>query len=175
MTDRIGVAIVGCGGIAHPHQDAWRASSDLCAVRALADTNPAALQALHAKVSEATAYSDYHAALDREDVQVVEILTPPGLHYDIARDAIAAGKDVLIIKPLTVELRHADHLIELAEQQGVRLMAGQPMRFDLHLQKARELIQAGRIGRPTRFYSRGFMRQEWLRKILSIRPTPWPG
>jgi UDP-N-acetyl-2-amino-2-deoxyglucuronate dehydrogenase len=102
MSDKIGVAIVGCGGIAHPHLEAWRASADLCEVRALADTNPAALQALHARVSEAAAYADYHAALDRDDVQVVEILTPPGLHYDIARDAILAGKDVLIIKPFTV-------------------------------------------------------------------------
>ncbi|RIK40215.1 MAG: hypothetical protein DCC55_15735 [Chloroflexi bacterium] len=164
MPDKIGIAIAGCGGIAHPHLDGWRAASDLCEVRALADPNPAALQTLHAKVSEAAAYADYHELLDRNDVQVVEILTPPGLHYELARDAIAAGKDVLIIKPFTVELSHADHLIELARQKGVRLMAGQPMRYDPHLVKARELIQAGRIGTPTRFYARGFMRQEWLRK-----------
>jgi predicted dehydrogenase len=63
-----------------------------------------------------------------------------------------------------VELRHADRLIALAKEKGVRLMAGQPLRFDPHLVKAHELIQAGRIGRPTRFYARGFMRQEWLRK-----------
>jgi UDP-N-acetyl-2-amino-2-deoxyglucuronate dehydrogenase len=164
MNDMIGVAIVGCGGIAHPHLEAWKASSDLCAVRALADTNPAALQTLHAKVREAAAFADYRQAIDRSDVQVVEILTPPGLHYEIAAAAIEAGKDVLIIKPFTVELSEADRLIDLAKEHGVRLMAGQPMRYDPHLIKARELIQGGRIGRPTRFYSRGFMRQEWLRK-----------
>jgi predicted dehydrogenase len=43
-------------------------------------------------------------------------------------------------------------------------MAGQPLRFDPALRKAREVIQSGRIGRLTRFYARGFMRQEWLRK-----------
>jgi myo-inositol 2-dehydrogenase/D-chiro-inositol 1-dehydrogenase len=164
MSNKIGVAIIGCGGIAHPHLEAWRASADLCEVRALADPTPAALQALQVKANEAAAYADYHAALDRRDIQVVEILTPPGLHYAIARDAIQSGKDVLIIKPFTVELSHADQLIKLAEGQGVRLMAGQPMRFDPHLQKARELVQAGRIGTPTRLYARGFMRQEWLRK-----------
>jgi predicted dehydrogenase len=164
MDERIGVAIIGCGGIAHPHLDAWRASSDLCEVRALSDPNPDALNALHAKVPSAAAYEDYHSVLDRADVDVVEILTPPGLHWPIARDAILAGKDVLIIKPFTVELRHADRLIELAKEHKVRLVAGQPMRYDPHLIKARELIQSGRIGQPTRFYSRGFMRQEWLRK-----------
>jgi predicted dehydrogenase len=164
MIDHIGVAIIGCGGIAHPHLDAWRASADLCEVRALADTNPSALNTLHAKIPSASTYVNYHAVLEREDVQVIEILTPPGLHWPIARDAIAAGKDVLIIKPFVVELRHADRLIALAREKGVRLMAGQPMRFDPHFLKARELIQAGRIGRVTRFYSRGFMRQEWLRK-----------
>ncbi len=164
MANRLGVAIVGCGGIAHPHLDAWQASSDLCEVRALADPNPNALNALHAKAPAANTYTDYHAVLDRSDVDIVEILTPPGLHWATACDAIEAGKDVMIIKPFTVELRHADQLIALAKEKGVRLMAGQPMRFDPHLIKARELIQAGRIGEPTRFYSRGFMRQEWLRK-----------
>jgi predicted dehydrogenase len=165
MTDLLGVGIVGCGGIAHPHLDAWRASSDLCQVRALADPNLDALQALHSKVAEAAAYGDYHRILERDDVDIVEVLTPPGLHWPIAYDAIEAGKDVLIIKPFTVELSHADRLIALAEKKGVRLMAGQPMRFSPALIKARELIQAGHIGRPTRFYNRGFMRQEWLVKI----------
>lgn len=164
MADHIGVAIVGCGGIAHSHLDAWRASSDLCEVRALADPNPNALNALHARIPSATAFTDYHALLDRPDIQVVEILTPPGLHWQNAKDAILAGKDVIIIKPFVVELRHADDLIALARRQGVRLMAGQPLRYDAHMLKAHELLQSGRIGRPTRFYSRGFMRQEWLNK-----------
>jgi myo-inositol 2-dehydrogenase/D-chiro-inositol 1-dehydrogenase len=164
MADRVGVALIGAGGIAHPHLDAWRASSDLCAIIALADTNPDALRTLHAKTPEAATYADYHAVLDRADVQAVEILTPPGAHWPIARDAILAGKDVVIIKPFVVELRHADALIALARDKGVRLMAAQPMRFDAHLIKARELLQEGRIGRVTRLYSRAFMRQEWLRK-----------
>jgi predicted dehydrogenase len=164
MADPIGVAIVGCGGIAHPHLDGWLASSDLCEVRALADPNPDALNALHAKVPNAKAYLDYRQLLNRSDIQVVEVLTPPGLHWQNARDALLAGKDVLVIKPLVVELRHADDLIATAQQQGVRLMAGQPLRYDAHMRKARELLQSGRIGRPTRFYSRGFMRQEWLHK-----------
>lgn len=164
MAARLSVAIVGCGGIAHTHLDAWRASDDLCEVRALADTNPNALEALHRKVPDAAAYADYGDVLERADIDIVEILTPPGLHWAIARDAMEAGKDVLIIKPLTVELDHADQLIDLAQRKNVRLMAGQPMRFSPNLRKARELIQAGQIGQPTRFYSRGFMRQEWLRK-----------
>jgi predicted dehydrogenase len=167
MTEPFGVAIVGCGGIAHPHLDAWRASADLCQVRALADTYPDALAALHSKVPEAAAYADYTKVLRRDDVDIVEILTPPGLHWPIARDAIQAGKDVLIIKPFVIELSHADRLIALAEEAGVRLMAGQPMRFGQALLKARELVHAGRIGRVTRFYSRGFMRQEWLVKATS--------
>jgi predicted dehydrogenase len=164
MADKVGIGLIGCGGIAHPHLDGWLAASDWCEVRALADPNPAALDALHRKVPAATAYADYRALLERGDITAVEVLTPPGLHFDNARDSLDAGKDVLIIKPFTVELSHADELIRLARAQGRQLMAGQPMRFDPHILKARELIEAGRIGRPTRFYSRGFMRQEWLRK-----------
>lgn len=164
MREKIGVALIGCGGIAHPHLAGWQAAADLCEVRALADPNPSALAALQAKAGGATAYADYGELLQRDDIQVVEILTPPGAHYPNALDAIDAGKDLLIIKPFTVELSHADELIARAKAKGVRLMAGQPMRFDAHLIKARECIQQGRIGRPTRFYARGFMRQEWLRK-----------
>jgi predicted dehydrogenase len=164
VAERIGIGIIGCGGIAHPHLDAWRANAELCEVRALADPNPNALAALHAKVPSADAYADYQAMLARTDIQAIEILTPPGLHWQNGRDAILAGKDVIIIKPFVVELSHADDLIALARQQGVRLMAGQPLRYDAHMLKARELLQSGRIGQPTRFYSRGFMRQEWLEK-----------
>lgn len=167
MAERIGIGIVGCGGIAHSHLDAWLAAADLGEVRALADPNPDALGALHSKVTPATAYADYHQLLERDDIAAVEILTPPGLHWPIARDAIEAGKDVLIIKPFTVELSHADSLIALAHEKGTRLMAGQPMRFSPPLIKARTLLQEGRIGQPTRFYSRGFMRQEWLRKATN--------
>ena len=163
-SDKIGVAIVGCGGIAHPHLDAWQAASDLCEVRALADPDPNALNRLHAKVPSADAYADYTAILERKDIQLVEILTPPGVHRQNALDAIHAGKDVLVIKPFTVNLSDADAMIAAAKQQGVRLMAGQPMRYDLHMIKAREVIQSGRIGTPTRFYFRAFMRQEWLNK-----------
>ncbi|HXF63877.1 MAG TPA: Gfo/Idh/MocA family oxidoreductase [Caldilineaceae bacterium] len=164
MADLLGVGLIGCGGIAHVHLDGWRAAADLCEVRALADPNPNALNALHAKIPSAKAFGDYRHLLDRQDIQVIEVLTPPGLHWQNARDALLAGKDVLVIKPLVVELRHADDLIALAQQQGVRLMAGQPLRYDAHMRKARELLLSGRIGRPTRFYSRGFMRQEWLNK-----------
>jgi len=161
---KIGVAIIGCGGIAHAHLAGWQAADNLCQVRALADPQEAALRALHAKVADATIHTDYHAVLARDDIDAVEILTPPGLHYQIALDAIDAGKDILIIKPFTVELSHADAMIERAQNKGVRLMAGQPKRFDPHMIKARELVQSGQIGQPTRFYTRGFMRQEWLRK-----------
>lgn len=164
MGERLGVGIIGCGGIAHVHLNAWQASSDLCEVRALADPNPDALRSLHRKITSAATYMDYRALLDRSDIHVVDILTPPGLHWPVARDAIEAGKDVLIIKPFTVELRHADRLIDLARKRGVRLMVGHPLRFDPHLIKACELIRSGHIGQPTRFYARGFMRQEWLSK-----------
>jgi UDP-N-acetyl-2-amino-2-deoxyglucuronate dehydrogenase len=164
MADKIGVAIIGCGGIAHPHLAGWQAASDLCEVRALADPNPSALATLQGKAPTAQTYADYTELLRRDDIQVVEILTPPGAHYQNALDAIDAGKDLLIIKPFSVELSHADAMIAHAKAKGVRLMAGQPMRFDAHLIKARDLIQQGHIGQPTRFYARGFMRQEWLRK-----------
>lgn len=164
MAEKIGIGIIGCGGIAHPHLDAWKASSDLCEVRGLADTNPKALEALHAKIPTAKTYADYRQMLESKDIQAIEILTPPGLHWQNARDAMQAGKDVIIIKPFVVELRHADDLIKVAKEQGVRLMAGQPMRYEPHMQMAHEVIKTGRIGVPTRFYSRGFMRQEWLNK-----------
>lgn len=164
MSENIGIGLIGCGGIAHPHLAGWQAAADLCEVRALADPNPSALQALQAKVPSADIYADYRELLDRTDIHVVEILTPPGAHHQNVLDAIDAGKDVLIIKPFAVELSHADEMIAQAKAKGVRLMAGQPMRYDAHLIKARELVQQGKIGTPTRFYSRGFMRQEWLRK-----------
>ena len=164
MTVKIGVGIIGCGVIARRHLNGFLSSPDLCEVRALADPYAEALKSLHQQVPAATAYVDYHDLLARDDIQVVDVLTPPAIHYSVGCDAIRAGKDLMIIKPFTTYLGHADELIALAKSKGVRLMAGQPYRFEPHYQKGVELLRAGRIGRPCRIYSRGFMRQEWLRK-----------
>ncbi len=66
-------------------------------------------------------YTDYRRMLDREDVDVVGIYTPSGAHLEIACDVAAAGKHVLVTKPLEITLERADGIMEACQSAGVKL------------------------------------------------------
>lgn len=144
-----GFGIVGCGMIAHFH------------ARALADIRGAKLRAVVTSKPEngqsvldaAGGGGDIHADLDemlaRKDIDVVIICTPSGAHLEPGVKAAAAGKHVVVEKPLEVTLKRCDQLINACNKAGVALGAIFPSRFsdvNIELKKA---VDAGRFGRLT--------------------------
>jgi predicted dehydrogenase len=112
------------------------------------------------------AYRNYHEVLSRDDVHGVLIATPEHWHGTMARDALEAGKDVYVEKPMTLRL---DDALELREV----VLANPQMIFQVGTQKmilpkytvARDLITADAIGRPTfsqTSYCRNSRHGEWL-------------
>lgn len=80
------------------------------------------------------------------DITGIVIATPVSTHYKIARAAIAAGKSVLVEKPLATSYREAEELRESAARQGVVLMVGHTFEYSTPVRKIAEIISQGELG-----------------------------
>ena len=80
------------------------------------------------------------------DIDLVVIATPSFSHYDLAKQAIEAGKHVLVMKPLTTRVDHAEELCALAERQGVLLAVDHTFVFTGAVRRMKQLITDGEIG-----------------------------
>jgi UDP-N-acetylglucosamine 3-dehydrogenase len=100
------------------------------------------------------AYGDYRAMLEREQPDAVSIATPTALHQEIAIRAMEAGAHVLIEKPIadTVEGGHA--IINTAQKLDRKLMIGHIVRFNPAIQKLKEKLNEGALGRIYQIASR---------------------
>jgi predicted dehydrogenase len=140
-----GVAIVG-GGVIFPwHHDAI-ASLPNAAVRAVVDLVPEVAER-RAEEAGATAYTSLEQALERDDVDLVTVCVASGLHAEIGARAAAAGKHVLVEKPIEISLDGADRLIAACEQAGVALSVVSQHRYDPGPARLHQAIVEGRLGR----------------------------
>jgi predicted dehydrogenase len=84
--------------------------------------------------------------LKAPDLDLVVIATPSFTHFELAREALARGKHVLVMKPLATRAEQAEELCALAERQGVVLAVDHTFVFTGAVRKMRELIQGGEVG-----------------------------
>jgi predicted dehydrogenase len=93
------------------------------------------------------ATKDYRALLDRKDVDAVLIATPDHWHVSATIDAVAAGKDVYVEKPLTHDLTEGKRVIDAVRRSKQIVQVGMQQRSMPHLIKAREILQSGALGK----------------------------
>lgn len=140
----VSVLQVGCGAFGPVHLAAWRALG-LGSRLLVADPRPDVAQVVEASCPGARVVSDWRAALAEADV--VDILTPSHTHYAIAKEALAAGKDLFIEKPVTVAAAEAIELERLAAEAGRVVQCGLYFRFHPKAQGLKAAILAGTLGR----------------------------
>ena len=97
--------------------------------------------------------SDYNEILANDNIKAVVVATNAASHYAQAKQALAAGKDVFVEKPLTLNYRDAVELVELAERQQGILMVGHLMIHHPVSQQLREMITGGELGEVYYIYS----------------------
>lgn len=90
--------------------------------------------------------TDYREVLE-SDVEAVAIATPILTHHRVARDALLAGKHVLVEKPLTANSAEAEDLVEVADRLGLSLMVGHTFEYNPAVEHLRKLIASGELGR----------------------------
>ena len=97
--------------------------------------------------------SSYNAVLNDRAIDAVVIATPAECHYNMARMALEAGKDVYVEKPLTLHCDEAESLTDLAERQKRILMVGHLLEFHPAIVRLQEMIDQGELGAVEYIYS----------------------
>jgi predicted dehydrogenase len=90
--------------------------------------------------------ADLDDVLGDREIEAVVVATPVSTHFEVARRCLAAGKSVLVEKPLAMSRRHTAELSRLARETGRTLMVGHTFEYSAPVRKARDLIKSGELG-----------------------------
>ena len=96
---------------------------------------------------------EFSAVLSDPNVTAVALATPAVTHYEMAKAALEAGKDVLVEKPLAIDVKHGEELVQLAEAKGKILMVGHILRYHPAILRLQQLIREGTLGKINYLYS----------------------
>lgn len=143
----IRVAIVGTGNISKAHIEGWLNFPERSQIVAMVDIYPekAAQKAKEYNI-QCDIYDDHLKLLDREDIDLVDICTPPYVHAQIAINALRAGKNVLVEKPMAASLEECDAMIAAAKQSGKLLSAIAQNRFRKPIAGLKHILDTGLAG-----------------------------
>lgn len=92
-------------------------------------------------------YGSYTEILDRKDIDLVVNALPSHFHFDVTKDLLEHGFNVLCEKPFVPTVKLVDELVETAKKYGVALMTFQQSRFAAYFEKVKEVIASGDLGR----------------------------
>ena len=145
MNDLLRFGLIGCGRVAPRHAQSLGEIEDaeLVAVADIIESRSRKFALQYGGDS----YTDYHRVLNRQDVDVVNICVPSGLHAQIAIEAMETGKHVIVEKPIALSLIDANRMIVTARRTGVKLCVVLQNRYNPAMQDLRELVDSGRLGR----------------------------
>jgi predicted dehydrogenase len=111
----------------------------------LADANPDKAAQAAERFGVPRSFTD-HRELLALNPNVVLIATPHDTHYQLAKDALLAGADVMIEKPMVVDPTHGRELVAIARERGLALHVGYPYPYMRHSRLLRDLIESGELG-----------------------------
>ncbi|ALS28440.1 Gfo/Idh/MocA family oxidoreductase [Paenibacillus cisolokensis] len=147
MTKTLRIGIIGSGGIAGSHVAAYKELPDVEIV-AVADIVPGKAEQFIERhgLAGARAFADHRELLEL-DLDGVSICTPNVSHHRTTVDALRAGKQVLLEKPMSVTLAEAIEMTQAARETGNMLTIGFQPRYDPNMQLIREIVQTGKLGK----------------------------
>lgn len=115
---------------------------------ALADVNKGFLALMEKKLAKPVekTYVDYHDLLARQDIDGVIIATPDHLHHDCLLDAVRAGKDAYIEKPLARTIEEGENMVAKVKASKQIVQVGNQRRSGEHFKRAHDIVASGGIG-----------------------------
>ena len=144
---QVEVAVIGCGWCGGIRAESLSKSALVDRLH-ICEIKPDRLAEVKELTNPASATLDYKDITANPAIEVVYIsTTPEGSHYPIARDCLKAGKNVLLEKPIALELWEADDLIAIARDKGVKFTIGYSQRFCSKIAYAKKAIADGKLGK----------------------------
>lgn len=167
----IRIAIVGCGRIAKRHADLLGTGQISGAkLVAVCDVVPNRAETFSKKYG-VPGFTSTTELLAQSDAEVIVVLTPSGSHAAVAIEAAQDKRHVIVEKPMALTLEDADAMIAAADANGVQLFVVKQNRFNVPVVKAREALDAGRLGRLVL----GTVRVRWCRDQNYYDHDTWRG
>jgi predicted dehydrogenase len=148
MKASVGVGLIGSQFISTIHAEALHACSQ-ARLAAVASPTAGNAERLASRFGIPRAFTDYRELLNQTDVQMVVVGVPNHLHCQVVVDAAAAGKHVVIEKPMCLNLAEADRMIAACQSAGVKLMYAEELCFAPKYVRLKRLLDSGALGKPT--------------------------
>ena len=144
------IAVFGCG---YWGQNLVRNFHALGVLRAVCDPGEAGRARARQLAPEVEVLNDFARVFARPDIHAVVLATPAETHEPLALQALAAGKDVLVEKPMALNHQQGLRMHEAAEKAGRILMVGHLLEFHPAVLKLREMVSGGALGKVNYIYS----------------------
>jgi predicted dehydrogenase len=162
MRHRLGV--IGCGGMAQAHVNRFEGLENRMVVTAAVDTDLERAEAVAALCPDAIASVDYRTILNRVDAVLIAL--PHHLHHPVTLECLAAGKHVLLEKPMANTEQECLDIIDAADRSGRTLMIAYVMRYDPCVVRMKELLDANTYGEC-------FQLSIWTEQLTQREPDHW--
>ena len=173
---KIRIGLIGYGGIGRVHAAAYRAlpfhyglPADSIQIAGVATSRGETAARAAAEIGCAFYSADYRELLARDDIDAVDICTPNNSHHAIVAAAAAAGKHIYCEKPLAMNAAEAERMAQAVNRAGVKAQMTFNFRFFPAILRARQLMDAGFLGRIFSFRGR-YHRSSY---ISSEKPMSW--
>ena len=164
------VAIIGTGAAVSSHIDALRAAGERVRLVAAVDIDESCVRAACAQYDIPRWYTSATAMLAETQPELVHIVTPPGTHFPLILECLAASAWVYSEKPLCASLAQFDRITEADATSGCYVSTVFQWRFGSAPQHLKRLMDAGEVGRPLV----GLCHTLWYRG-LAYYEVPWRG
>ncbi|MER3631773.1 MAG: gfo/Idh/MocA family oxidoreductase, partial [Blastocatellia bacterium] len=150
MADKVRIAVIGTGFARTVQIPAFLSHPEI-EITAIASGSPGKAASVAREFGIPFATDDWRRAIDRKDVDLVCITTPPDLHHRMAIFAAECGKHILCEKPMAMNTEEAEQMALTAEKAGVIALIDHELRFQPGRQRAFSLIREYAIGKILHF------------------------
>lgn len=113
----------------------------------ICDINQEAIKRYNFEYPHVRTTNKWQNILDNKKITMVCIALPADMHYQFAKEALLADKDTYVEKPITLDVREAEELVQLAKEKNKILMVGHLLHYHPCIEKIKEIIGSGEIGK----------------------------
>ncbi len=165
-------ALLGCGNIAKKHVHVILNYLDNAEIAGFYDVEVSRAKEFSEKYS-APAFLRIKDMMDAigDEIDIINILTPSGIHAQNVTEMVEYGKPLVVEKPIALKLEEADEIIRACDAQGVKIFVVHQNRFNQPVMKAREAFKMGRLGKLVM----GTVRLRWKRDQAYYDSADWRG
>ena len=172
--NQLGIGVVGAGrwaGLAH--LPGW-ARDERCRIVGICDRDPERAAAAAERYRPAVVTGDYRVLLERDDIDIIDVVTGDGEHFGINLAAVEAGKHVLSEKPVAHDHHDVRRVAGLARAKGLKTKVGFTFRYSPAVRYLKDLLARGDLGTPY-IYNAYEQNSQWLDPKSPLRSAERTG